>query len=120
MPAAERAEPAAGHRACPGTAAGAGTAGVPRLRALFSQKGICWLQGAAAGTRKMPWTTVCKQLCCCGRQGVRRALRAAGLTGRHCMVLLCPTDILGGQIGSVPIPGTVSLPPGQGLVLWGQ
>ncbi|OPJ89061.1 hypothetical protein AV530_019152 [Patagioenas fasciata monilis] len=34
------------------------------------------------------------------------------------MVLLCPADILGGQIGSVPIPGTVSSPPEQRLVLW--
>lgn len=47
-----------------------GSAGVPMPRALFSQKGIRWLQGAAAGTRKMPWKTVCKQPCCCGRQGV--------------------------------------------------
>lgn len=75
-PAAERAEPAAGHRACLGTAAGPPSAAVPVPRALFSQKGIFWLLGAALpGQGKRPGKKkyVCKQRYCCGRQSARRS-----------------------------------------------
>lgn len=74
-PAAERAEPAAGHRACLGTAAGPPSAAVPVPRALFSQKGIFWLLGAALpGQGKRPGKkNVCKQRCCCGRQSTHQS-----------------------------------------------
>lgn len=51
-PAVERVELAAGHHACPGTAAGPPSAAVPVPRALFSQKGIFWLLRAALNWRK--------------------------------------------------------------------
>ena len=97
MPAAERAEPAAGHRVSPGTAAAPGSAAVPLPRALFSRKGMRWQRGAAAGARKMPGktlkTTVLLREAGCvpgsphgwvQRRGVARlahVLRSSGLAG---------------------------------------
>lgn len=73
--AAERAEPAAGHRACPGTAAGPPSVAVPVPRAfILTERDLLAPGSSSARTRKMPWKkNVCKQHCCCGRQGARRS-----------------------------------------------
>lgn len=106
--AAERAEPAAGHRACPGTAAGPPSVAVPVPRALFSQKGIFWLPGAALpGQGKCPG----KKMFANNTAAVGGRVHAGALRVQHRSVLSIPASCgpAASQTGPSPHPGQAGI-----------
>lgn len=111
-PAVERAEPAAGHRACPGTAAGAGECWCTRApgfilteRDMLAAGSSCWDKENALENCLQTTVLLWEAGCAPGLS------TQPGSTGWCCSPLPHPTDLPAGQAGSLTIPRRLASPP---------